>query len=278
MEKIRELVGEIGGSAELAEKLCEELERYSAALKEKNEKELSEKINTVKQICIEEVQKEKVNLARKVGIFLESKQKSIANSMTRQRVAEESEASATLKKARRLLEGVEIDGEVSNRELLAQRKKLERFEKAFAVVKEERDRAVGKANKANEIAVKTLKRNQLLEGKLKDAGLLTEAKGGMAKCECGAPLGEDMSKCPECGKTVVTGKEKKAAEKVAKESRNRKGLRALSEGKRLDGSRRKPAKRKSTQRTLIESEIPTKTYSRDGSPDISKIASEMPEI
>jgi hypothetical protein len=275
MDKIKELLGQIGASKELADQLCEHLERYSNALKEKYEGELQEKIAKAKQICIEEVQKEKVNLARKVGTFLESKAASIEQAMTRQRVAEESEASSLLKKTKALLEGIELEGEVSSRELLALQKKAGRLEKAIGTLKEERNRAIGKANKANEVAVKMLKRNQLFEAKLKEAGLLVEEKGGASTCECGSPMGEGMSKCKKCNKTTVTGKEKKAAEKVAKESRKAKS--AITEGrKRLDKSRKAPGKPKSTRRTLVESETPG-TYTSSGSPDISKIASEMPE-
>ena len=38
MEKIKELLGKIGASEELANHVCEELERYSTALKEEKEK------------------------------------------------------------------------------------------------------------------------------------------------------------------------------------------------------------------------------------------------
>ena len=276
MEKIRELLGKIGASQELADAVCEEMERYSTALKEKYEGELQEKVSKVKEICVEEVQKEKVNLARKVSTFLESKAEAIERAIKRQRVAEETEATSLLKKAKSILEGIDLGGEVSSRELLSLKKKAERLEKAIGTIKEERDRAIGKANKANEIAIKVLKRNQLYESKLKQAGLLTEQKGGAATCECGAPLGEGVEKCSKCGKTVVTGKEKKAAEKAKSEGKDKKG-KALTEGKnRLGKNRKVPAEPKSTRRTLVESEIPG-TYTQGGSPDIVKIADNMPE-
>jgi hypothetical protein len=258
MEKIKELLGKIGASQELATALCEELERYSAALKEKFDKDLHEKIAKVKEICVEEVQKEKINLARKVSTFLESKAESIERSMKKQRVAEESEATSLLRKTKSILEGIELGGEVSSRELRALEKKGERLEKAIGTLKEERDRAVGKANKANEIAVKVLKRNQMYESKLKEAGLMIEEKGGAAKCECGAPVAkEGATKCAKC------------------ESKS-KLVKALAES-RLDASRTVAATPKSTRRTLIESEVSGSTYAASGSPDIGKIANEMPE-
>jgi len=282
MEKIKELLGKIGASQELANSVCEELERYSTALKSKYEKDLQEKIARVKDICVEEVQKEKINLARKVSTFLESKSESIERAMKKQRVAEESEATSLLRKAKSILEGIELGGEVSSRELRSLEKKAERLEKAIGTLKEERDRAVGKANKANEIAVKMLKRNQLYESKLKAAGMLVEAKGGAAKCECGAPLGEGKKKCDKCEKTATEGK--KTCEKCKKpgnlckcEDKAKSRLeKALTES-RLDKSRKVPTRPKSTRRTLIESEVRGGTYTPSGSPDISKIASEMPE-
>ena len=260
MDKIKELLGKIGASEELSNAICEELDRYTNALKSKYDGELQEKIAKAKQICVEEVQKEKVNLARKVGIFLESKAQSIEQAMTKQRVAEESEATSLLKKTKSLLEGIEPNGEVSSRELLALEKKAGRYEKALGTLKEERNRAIEKANTANQIAVKVLKANQLMEAKLKSAGLLTE--GGEAKCECGAPVAEGSKKCKKC-------------DKVAVESKSRLG-RALIES-RLDKNRRKPAQPRSTRRTLIESEVLGKARPISGSTDINKIASEMPE-
>jgi hypothetical protein len=274
MDKIKELLGKIGASKDLADALCEELDRYSNALKESYESELQDRIAKAKQICVEEVQKEKVNLARKVGIFLESKAKSIEQAMTKQRVAEESEATSLLKKTKSLLEGIELNGEVSSRELLALSKKAERYEKALGTIKEERDRAVDKANTANQIAVKMLKANQLMESKLKEAGLLTEAA---AVCECGSPVAEGAKTCAKCAKTAKEGKE--ACEKCKKPG----GLCTCKKGKvategRLDKGRKKPAQPRSTRRTLIESETPGKGRTSSGEPDIVKIASEMPEL
>ena len=273
MEKIRELLGKIGASESLANAVCEEMERYSTALKEKNEKELQEKIGKVKSICIEEVQKEKINLARKVSTFLESKAEAIERAMKRQRVAEESEATSLLKKAKSILEGIDLGGEVSSRELHSLQKKAERLEKAIGTLREERNRAIGKANKANEIAVKVLKRNQLYESKLKQAGILVEAKGGEAKCECGSPVAEGMKTCKKCGDLKVT---KEKGKGKVEESKNRLAKALVESRNRLGKGRKVPARPKSTRRTLIESEIPG-TYIQGGSPDITKIASEMPE-
>jgi len=276
MDKIKALLENIGASPELANKICEHLEHYSNDLKEQYERQLQEKVEKAKRICIEEVAKEKVNLARKVAVFLESKVKSVEHAMTKQRVAEETEATARLKKAKALLEDIEIEGGVPSREIRALELKSERLDKLARQLREERQRAVESANRANAIAVKVLKKNQLMESTLKKHGLM-EDKGGAAKCECGSPvMGEGSTckscECKKCGKKPCKCESKKKG-KALHESK-KKG-KTLSE--RLDKSRRAPAKSKSTRRPLVESEIPAGTYKGGGSPDITKIASEMPE-
>lgn len=295
MEKIKSLLGDLGASDELSNALCEEFERYTQSLKEKYEGILRDKIKEAKSICVEEVQREKVNLARKVAVFLESKVNAIEQAAAKQRVVEESEASSVLKRAKAILEDVKID-ESDSRELLALKKKLSRLERAASTLREERDRMVQKANKANEIAVKVLDKNKLLEQKLSEAGVISEGKKGSI-CECGAVIPEDVYECPSCGKTVVTGKDKKAAEKnegkslppefveqqkkakaKAKDSKDEKdevSVKVKTESKaRLDSKRTKSATPKSTRHTLAES---VATRRSAGSDDISKIAEEMPE-
>jgi len=271
MEKIKELLESIGASKELADALCEHLERYSNDLKEKYSRDLHEKVEKAKQICVEEVAREKVNLARKVEIFLESKAKTIEQAMSRQRVAEETEATAKLKRAKALLEDIDIEGGATSRELRALEKKADRLQQLVTTLREEKNRAVSSANRANAVAVKSLRRAQLMEATLKGAG----APKGNVCSECGGPVAEGTETCEKCSK-AVEGKEK-----VAKEGKE-KG-KALSESKkrklaaRLDGARRKSAKPVSTRRTLVESEIPANgtRLPEDGSVDITKIANDM---
>jgi len=271
MDKMKELLEKIGASPELAKSICEEMERYSKSLKEQYDKEFQTKLGKAKQVCIEEVAREKVNLARKIGVFLESKARAIEQSMTKQRVAEDTEATALLKKTKCLLEGINVEGGAPSRELAALSKKADRLGKALVTIKEERDRAVSKANRSNSIAVKVLQRNQLLEGKLKVAGI-SEGSGSGEVCECAKPVAEGAN-CKTCGKHM----------KGVKTEGVNKG-KAIVEAKpsakpieRLDAGRTLAEKPKSTRRTLIESEVPVKTRTPDGSPDIGKIAGEMPE-
>jgi len=218
-----------------------------------------------------------------VQIFLESKAKAIEQAMAKQRVAEDTEATAKLKKAKALLEDIEIEGGASSRELLTLQKKAERLEKALGTIREERNRAVERANRANGVAVKFLKKNQLFEGKLREAGLLTEAKGGESACECGASLGEGEDKCKKCAAKGGKGTCEKCHKpgNLCKCEDKTKAKPPITEdrlAKRLDAVRSKPMQPRSTRRTLVESEVPaTGSYNQEGTPDIFKIAKEMPE-
>jgi len=297
MEKIRVLLGRIGASDELINQLCEEFERYTGSLKQKYEKSLQESLRASKQICIEEVQREKANLARKVGVYFESKNNTVEQAMARQRVAEESEATSVLKKAKAILEDVKIDESGGSRELLALQKKSSRLEKALGTLREERNRAVNKANKANDIALKVLDRNRLYESKLVAAGLIKESKGGSAVCECGSALAEGKKKCVKCEKVASEGTLPPALEKFKKtkggDKKDDKGCKTCKcepcecpkeskdrKGKRLDESRNRAVKPTSTRRSLVES-VASRAASRkkaaQGGGQINKIASEMPE-
>lgn len=176
MDKLKELFQQLGGSDELVEALSEELSRYGEELKQQYDRDFNDRIQKARQICLEEVQKEKAALARKVSIFLESKLEAFEKAADKQRLQEDTEASNKLKHMRALLEDISLEDNGQSRELQDTKKRLARTLKAFNTLKEERDVAVRKANKANEIALKTLKKNRLLESKTKAANVMSESK------------------------------------------------------------------------------------------------------
>jgi len=176
MDKLKELFKQLGGSNELVEALSEELSRYGEELKEQYDNDFNGRIHKARQICLEEVQKEKAALARKVSIFLESKLGALEKAAAKQRLQEDTEAGNKLKHVRALLEDIPLEDNGQNREIHETKKQLARLGKAFKTLKEERDVAVRKANKANEIALGTLKKNRLLEGKVRAVNTLAEAK------------------------------------------------------------------------------------------------------
>jgi hypothetical protein len=239
MDKLKELLKGIGASGELTSAICEELERYSASLKSRYDAEYQQKIERAKKVCVEEVNKEKAALARRLKTFLESKAAAIEQAAARTRAIEESESAARLRKAKSILEGVELkEGSVTNSEIQDAQKKIARLEKACATLKEERNLAVAKANTANAIAAKALQRNRALETKPVTEGYCKEHR---------LPFANNADKCAKC-----TGdkKEDKKDDKKMDESKTR---------VRLDESRSVHAGSQAPRKTLMES------YGRPGS-------------
>lgn len=181
MDKLKELLKQLGGSDELISSISEELARYGEELKTQYNEDFNNRIQKARQICLEEVQKEKSALARKVSIFLESKLETIEKAAEKHRLQEDTEAVSKLKRMRAYLEDVQLDDNGQSRELQETKKQLTRLNKAFKTLKEERDTAVNKANQANEIALKALGRNRLLEGKAKESTSLVENKSVAVK-------------------------------------------------------------------------------------------------
>jgi hypothetical protein len=180
MDKIRELLKKIGASEELATQIMEELDRYTTSSREKLETEYQVRIQKAKKVCLEEVAKEKARIAHKVEVFLESKAASIERAAARQRAIEESAAVAALRKVKGAL-GVENG---NSEELQALQRKLARIAEQANALKEERDHAVEKANQANKIASRVVRRARLLEAKApetkpeaKPAKVVTEDEG-----------------------------------------------------------------------------------------------------
>ena len=165
MDKLKELLVQIGGSEELVGQICEELDTFEKGVEVKYEKEFKARLGRAKQVCLEEVETEKSRLARKVEIYLESQANRIKRSATKKLAIEEAEAVNKLRKARKLLEGVDIGSNNSTNQ--AKDEAIQKLKRANATMKEDRSRAVEKANEANRIARKMLNRNQLLESRLK---------------------------------------------------------------------------------------------------------------
>jgi hypothetical protein len=246
MDKLKELLKGIGASGELTSAICEELERYSASLKSRYDAEYQVKIERAKKVCVEEVNKEKSALARRLKTFLESKAAAIEQSAARSRAIEESESAAKLKKAKAVLEGIELkEGSVTNSEIQDAQKKIGRLEKACATLKEERNLAVAKANTANSIAAKALQRNRALETRPVMEGFCKEHM---------LPFPKAASGCAKCSKGDKKEDGKKDEKKVD-ESKTR---------VRLDESRSANAGSQAPRKTLMES------HGRPGSSAVSQ--------
>jgi hypothetical protein len=174
MEKIRELILGIGASKELANQICgelttfvEEKDKQFEAQKTALSEEFKKRLENAKQVCIEEVDKEKKAIARKVEIFLESRQNQIARAIGKQRTLEESKAVNDLKKVKALLEGIELSGGISGEKYDAAVGQVAKLKRSLTALSEERDSAITKLNRATKIATEVLHKNKLLEGKIR---------------------------------------------------------------------------------------------------------------
>lgn len=251
MEKIIEMLKGLGASEDLAKAFTEELQSFTTSVKSKLEEDYQKKLGRAQKICVEEVQKEKRELARKLKTFLESKAAAFESAAARQRAIEESQSAALLKKAKAVLENVELkETGATNGKLDEASKTIARLQKACATLKEERNQAVAKANTANDIAAKALQRNRILE-----------SKSPVAESFCGKhkhfKKDED---CPEC-----KGGDDKKDDKKVDESK---------QPKRLDESRKVPAGSQAPRRTLNESQAKGSAASRPLS-EIDKIAQDL---
>lgn len=176
MDKLRHLLKQLGGSDELVAAISEEFNRFAQGIKEKYDVEFRQKLERARTVCLEEVNKEKAALARKFSVYLEAKTNAIEKAAEKLRLNEDTEATNTLKQAKALLEGIDINSGDS-RELQATRKKNERLTAVISTLKEERNQAVRKSNDANKVALKALEKNRVLEEHVaQHQAVLAEAK------------------------------------------------------------------------------------------------------
>lgn len=270
MEKLKQALRALPGSTdELVENVCNELDRYTADIKAGYDADYADKIRKVKQVCVEEVNKEKSAIARKVAIFLESQAKSVEQALKKQRAIEDTEATSLLKRTKSLLEGVSYDDSGVSRDLQAAQTRMQRLERQMKAVSEERNLLLNKANRAHTIAEDLAKKNKKLQGELVSfKQQISEAKDAKKP----PFLADDDAE--EDGDSKTKSKTKSKDKKV-EESRKRT---PKQKRQRLDENRRVQGKRKSTSRTLTESQTrPARGRSASAKDEISRIAEQMPE-
>lgn len=217
MDKIKALLEKAGVSPELSGKICESLDSYKTTLREQFDKEYAAKVEQAKQVCIEETEAHKRELARRVQIFCETKGAAIEAQLAKQSALNESEALTKLNQISALLEGLEPNGQPSGDVTAV----VEKLKRQAQVATEEKNRAIELANKKQAIAEKALKRNRELATALQS---VQEQRTGGSK------------------QTVSEGKSQKRQSRRIDESR--KGGRARSTRATLKESqdRRPPAK------------------------------------
>lgn len=182
MDKIRDLLKQLGASDDLSKALLSELHNYRQRVKKDLNEEFKSRLTKAKQICLEEFENEKRNLSRKVEVFLEARVNTIDREAQRHAAIGESEASKTLKDLKSLLEGVPIDG--SSKDIQAAKEETKRLRVRLNQVMEEKDAIKEQAVRSNEIAMKALERNKILETKTsggKPRNTVSEGKAQGAK-------------------------------------------------------------------------------------------------
>lgn len=168
-DKMGALLKQMGVSEELTKQFGELLESFISDQKTILEGKYKTKLDSAKALCLEETNRFKTQLAKRVQIFFEARAEKIESQMAKQVAIRESAAEADLKNIKALLEGVEVNanGDV---DLQAMKKQLGLLTKQISVLKEERTQAVTKANRSNSIAQKALARNRTLEEAAKKTG------------------------------------------------------------------------------------------------------------
>jgi hypothetical protein len=162
MDKIKALLEKAGSKPELIDKICESLESYKTIIREQLENEYAAKVQEAKQVCIEETESHKRELARRLQIFCETKGAAIESTLAKQSALNESEAFTKLKEIQSLLSGIEPNG-MPNGNATATIKKAKQ---QIKVANEARKKAEAIANRQTAIAEKALKANRQLTTKL----------------------------------------------------------------------------------------------------------------
>lgn len=158
MQRIIDLLNKAGVSAELAQSITESLEEYKTSVKTQFEADYAAKVKQAQQVCLEETEAHKRELARRLQVFLETKNAAIESGIARQSAIGETVALGKLKELKALLEGVELNASASNGTTV----QLEKAKEKIRQLAEERDQAITTANRQTAIAEKVLARNRAL--------------------------------------------------------------------------------------------------------------------
>lgn len=248
MEKIVELLKEMGVSDELAGQLCEELERFDEEVHQKYEKVYKDRLTKAKQVCSESVENYKLDMARKLSVFLESKVNQIESRVEQQKQLEESQTMGKLRSIREITEDIEVATDV---DLKALKDQVRALTEQCNVLKESKKKAEVAANRANKIAL----------------DLISERKN--------VATPEDKKVVEEGEETTVTEQESTEEGTVNTGGRKRKDLKTLKE--EFKKIREQAAKPKTTRSTVVESQVDTGRQNgvTSGDDEINNIANQL---
>jgi len=201
MDKIRALLEQIGGSKELVTQIIESLSAYKTKVEEDIKNQYSQRLNTAKEACLEEVETYKRDLAQKTQIFFESRVEKIEQQIAKQVAIKDSAAETKLHAIASLLEGVEVNGEGNNADLQAAQKQVKELREQIRKVESQNKILAEKANRSHSIAEKTLDRNKVLSKELAEAAKRSETPIAESKAKKTEDKGKKKSK-----KTIAEGR------------------------------------------------------------------------
>lgn len=172
MQKFIDLLSNLGASEDLAKTMVEELQAFEKQTEGKWKAKYDSRLDEVKKLCIAYTESHILKLANSLKVFMEAKERDFAEAAERQVKLAESEAVVTLKKVSEALGGGEAVAEAETlRERAALRKTVERLEKAFSESKKEGQRLAQVANRANEVAGRSLREAKRYRALARRAGL-----------------------------------------------------------------------------------------------------------
>lgn len=173
MDKIKDLLKQLGASEELSTQIISEMLAYKDREKSRLDETFKTRLERAKQVCLEEFEAEKQKMARKVEVFLESRVNQIDREARRQSAIGESESTKMLRDVKCLIEGIPVGG--TGKEIQAVKESENRLRARLDQALKECKTLKEEAERANNIAMKVLERNRILEGKVSTKNV-TESK------------------------------------------------------------------------------------------------------
>lgn len=167
LDKIKALLIKSNVSEEVASKITEAMEEYKAKVVAESQEELAKKVRAAKTVVLEEVEKYKLDLSRRVQLFCESKSQTIEKQLMRKSAAGETEANAKLTGVKALLEGINLNGKPNSKltaKLADAQSQLKRMNKQLTTTKSQAERSIRLAESVMEKNQKLIKENKSLQG------------------------------------------------------------------------------------------------------------------
>lgn len=158
MDTIKQLFEKAGLSPETSKSLCESMQNFMENTKAKYEQEYKDRTERAKQVCLEEYETYKNDLARRVQLFLEAKTNTIENTLAKQIIMREGKSSRALSEIKAILEGVPAAG--NNNELIAKLKKAINESKQLKTTLAQKDKTI---QRHKELCETVTRRNRQLE-------------------------------------------------------------------------------------------------------------------